>query len=435
MKMRKFVKSVTGLFLIFSVILCVVIGFYYVNLPDKYYLSDNESFKFNTFFNISGEKATQKDGIQAAYANNGAEQKDKQQQEVELKLLGIFPIKSVKAEQIERPRLVPCGTPFGIKILTQGAVVTELGEVDGENGLISPAHQAGIKVGDVIIEINGVEITQNSDISTALNHPNVNSNEEKAEEATVIYTRDGQKSEIMVTPAKSKQDGMYKMGAWVRDSSAGIGTMTYYNPADATFGGLGHAVCDVDTGQIMPLSSGEVVSVQISGVVKGFAGAPGELSGSFLSRIPIGAIKTNCESGVYGIMESPPVLDGEVEMAYKQEVKIGPAKIITTIDGNSPAEYDVLIEKIDYNDKNAIKNMVIKVTDKTLLNKTGGIVQGMSGSPIIQNGRLAGAVTHVFVNDPTRGYAIFAENMYRESLQIAQTDRHTIHEIELLEAA
>jgi stage IV sporulation protein B len=410
--MRKIVKSATGLFLLVSVILCTVIGFYYVHLPDKYYLSDGDSFNINAFFDITAESET----VRQVYAPKGIIDK-----QVQLKLFGLFPIKNVTAEKISRPNLIPCGMPFGIKIITTGAIVTELGEVDSPNGFSSPAKDAGITPGDVIIKVNDMPITQNDDIAKAV--------QLNPESTSIVFTRDGQEMLANIIPVKSRRDSMYKIGMWVRDSSAGIGTMTYYNPVDSTFAGLGHAVCDVDTGQKLPLLKGEAVAVYISGVVKGFSGVPGELNGSFVSRVAIGTIKGNTESGVFGVMENPPVLNdeqplcGAIPMAYKQEVQIGPATLISTIEGNSPKEYDVLIEKIDYSDKNKVKNMVVKITDKELLNKSGGIVQGMSGSPIVQNGRLAGAVTHVFVSDPSRGYAIFAENMYREQKGvIEQTD-------------
>ena len=405
--MRKIIKSVAGLFLVVSVLLCTIIGFYYVRLPGNYYLSNSSDndFKMNTLFNIDMQALG--DGVRPVYAPVGISRN-----EADLKLLGLFPIKTVKAEKIERPQLIPCGTPFGIKIITGGAIVTELGEVDGVCGSSSPARDAGIKSGDIIIKVNDVEITQNNDISQAV--------QLNSELATIIHIRDGKILETKLTPVKSNKDDSYKIGLWVRDSSAGIGTMTFYNPTDGTFGGLGHAVCDIDTGQMLPLLSGEVVSVNIFGVNKGFSGSPGELNGNFLSRVPIGAIVSNTESGVFGIMNSPLALEGAIPMAFKQEVEIGAAKIISTIDGNEPKEYDIIIEKIDYNDKNKVKNMIIKITDKELLSKAGGIVQGMSGSPILQNGNLVGAITHVFVSDPTRGYAIFAENMYRESLNITE---------------
>ncbi|MCL1903833.1 MAG: SpoIVB peptidase [Oscillospiraceae bacterium] len=412
--MRRIIKFVTGLFLVVSVLLCTVIGFYYVNLPDKYYLSD-KTFKICTLFDI--DIGVGNSDVKPVYASSDSAvvPKDvsvKTTNQADLKLLGLFPIKTVDAEIIERPLLIPCGTPFGIKIITGGAIVTEFGEVDGEDGYSSPARDGGIKIGDIIIKVNDMEITQNGDISEAVQlNPEI---------AQIIHIRDGKSLETNIVPVKSNKDDSLKIGMWVRDSSAGIGTLTFYNPSDGTFGGLGHAVCDVDTGQKLPLLSGDAVSVNISGVTKGFSGSPGELNGSFLSRVPIGEIRCNTEAGIFGVMESPPTIEGAIPMSYKQEVEIGSAKIIATVDGSSPKEYDVIIEKIDYSDKNKVKNMVVKVTDKELLSKAGGIVQGMSGSPIVQNGRLAGAVTHVFVSDPTRGYAIFAENMYRESLEIVE---------------
>jgi len=423
--MRKIIKSVTGLFLLVSMLLCVVIGFYYVHLPDKYYLCDDDSFNINAFFNISAvadrsntEKTT------PVYAKLGQAEHSRTKKEMELKLLGVIPIKTVTAERIERPELIPGGTPFGIKMLTEGAVVTELGGVDGVGGYTSPARNSGNKPGDVILKVNGMEITKNDDVAQAVQLDTAKTH--------IVFTRDGYdgKQAMTTTPVKSSRNGMYKIGMWVRDSSAGIGTMTFYNPANSTFGGLGHAVCDVDTGQILPLASGEAVQVYISGVVKGMSGAPGELSGTFISSTPMGILKENTEAGVFGIMQEPPEqldLDAAIPMAYKQEVTVGPAKVISTLCGDSPQEYDIIIEKIDYNDRNRVKNMVIKITDRRLLNKSGGIVQGMSGSPIVQNGKLVGAVTHVFVSDPTRGYAIFAENMYRESLQLdGQVTTHNV---------
>jgi len=384
--MRKIIRGLAGVLFGFSGLLCAVIGECSAKLPDNYYLCDTNTFKINAL---------------PVYASIDSD---------DIKLMGIIPIKNVIAEKIERPLLSPCGTPFGIKIMTEGAIVTETGEVEGEDGIFSPASDGGLKSGDIIIKVNGVDITRNSDISSAV--------QSDGQKTLVTYTRGGITRGALLTPVKSKKDGLFKIGLWVRDSSAGIGTMTYYDPATGGFGGLGHGVCDVDTGQILPLSRGEAVSVYITGLVKGYSGSPGELTGTFLSRVPIGVIRGNTESGVFGLMDSPPVIGEPIEMAYKQEVKIGPASILATVNGNAPEEYGIVIEKIDYNDKNKVKNMVIKITDRGLLNSAGGIVQGMSGSPIIQNNRIVGAVTHVFVSDPSRGYAIFAENMYRASLGV-----------------
>jgi len=321
----------------------------------------------------------------------------------ELKLFGAIPIKEVRLERIDRPVLVPCGTPFGLKIKTDGALVTGMGDVEGSP---SPAREAGIRLGDVIKAVNGVYIEKSSDITAAVQGA-------ESSLAVVDIFRDGQNMTFEIAPVKSARDNLYKLGIWVRASSAGIGTVTFYDPEREMFGGLGHGVCDVDTGKLLPLANGEAVSVTISGVVKGRPGEPGELSGSFLSRVPIGIIEQNTELGVFGTMNYAPTLDSGIPMAFKQEVKVGPATILATISGSAPKEYEIMIEKLDFNENNQVKNMVIRITDSELLSKSGGIVQGMSGSPILQNNMLAGAVTHVFINDSARGYGVFAENMYR----------------------
>ena len=190
--------------------------------------------------------------------------------------------------------------------------------------------------------------------------------------------------------------------------------MTFYDPVTGAFGGLGHGVCDVDTGDLMPLGSGEVVQASILDVVPGTAGSPGELRGSFSSGFSAGILLKNTTSGVFGLLRTAPVRSGPVEVCPRQEVVAGPALILATLSGNEPAVYSIEIERVSYTDGSASKNMVIRVTDPNLLAITGGIVQGMSGSRILQDGRLVGAVTHVFVNDPQRGYGIFAENMIDE---------------------
>lgn len=225
---------------------------------------------------------------------------------------------------------------------------------------------------------------------------------------------------VNVTPAKSASENRYKLGAWVRDSSAGIGTMTFYDETSGIFGGLGHAVCDIDTGEILPLQSGEVVPVDINGVVKGVSGEPGELRGSFAKGETLGALTQNGETGVYGKLRNFTAQEERVEVAMKQDVHTGAAQIITTIDGSGPQYFDVELEKVHFNDSSPTRNIIVKITDEKLLEQTGGIVQGMSGSPIIQDGKLVGAVTHVFVNDPTRGYGIFAENMLKTAATVEE---------------
>ena len=203
---------------------------------------------------------------------------------------------------------------------------------------------------------------------------------------------------------------------WVRDSSAGIGTITFYEPESGSFGGLGHPVCDADTGGILPLGSGEAGAVTISRAVRGTPGNAGMLQGSFTKEPPLGELLCNNRCGVFGTLYRCPSPEDAVPMGLKQEIETGPAQILCTVSGDTPRKYDIVIEKIDYTGTDNTRNMTVCITDPALLEATGGIVQGMSGSPILQNGRLVGAVTHVFLDDPTRGYAIFCENMVRYGL-------------------
>ncbi|MDR2533005.1 MAG: SpoIVB peptidase [Oscillospiraceae bacterium] len=400
--MRKIFKAAYGTLSFCVLLLCVIFCFYYTKLPDKFYLSGSAPLNIRTFFKITAD-------YDEEYALQALSSADmcRAYETANLKLFGIIPIKEVKLERIDRPVLVPCGSPFGIKIRTDGAVVTGLGDIDGNP---SPARIAGIRKGDVIRAVNGISIEKSSDITEAVQLATCTTE--------VILIRDGRELSLDISPVKSRRDNLYRLGVWVRASSAGIGTLTFYDPERGVFGGLGHGVTDVDTGKILPLSSGEAVSVTISGIVKGRPGEPGELSGTFMSRVPIGTIEQNTELGVFGTMNYAPSLESGIPMAFKQEIKAGPATILATIGGSNPKEYDILIERIDFNENNHVKNMIIRITDIELISRTGGIVQGMSGSPIMQNGMLIGAVTHVFINDSTRGYAIFAENMFRKMSEV-----------------
>ncbi|MDE7230617.1 MAG: SpoIVB peptidase [Oscillospiraceae bacterium] len=311
--------------------------------------------------------------------------------------LGNIPIKFAGISYKERPKVIPGGMPFGIKIRSEGVMVISVD--DG-----SPAKNAGIRTGDVIMSVNGGRVTTNAEIAEQLQC--------SSSKATIVFRRG--ESEISVKLTPENNCGELKMGAWVRDSAAGIGTLTYCDPEDGSFGGLGHAVSDVTTGDAVPLGTGEITRAQIYDIIPGREGCAGELCGIILPNSDIGTISGNSSSGVFGKLEEP--LSGEpIPVAFRQEVQTGTATVITTIEGSTPKEYSIEIERINLLDLNGSKAMVIRITDSELLEKTGGIVRGMSGSPIIQNGRLAGAVTHVLVNDPTRGYAVFAETMLEDA--------------------
>lgn len=313
--------------------------------------------------------------------------------------LGNIPIKSVSAVPAERARVVLCGTPFGIKVRSDGIMVISAADN-------SPAADAGIKAGDIITCVNGRQVFSNADFAEAVQlDPDV---------TDIILERGSGEMNFAVTPEKHGET--LRLGLYVRDSAAGIGTLTFYDSETGRFGGLGHAVTDSSTGGEIPLKSGEITSAEIFDVVKGSSGSAGELCGKIHSEDNVGELSLNTPSGVFGRLYEP-FAGREYPEAFRQEVHTGAATLLTTVNGREPREYSVEIERINLFGLEGSKSMVIRITDEALLEETGGIVRGMSGSPIIQDGRFAGAVTHVLVNDPTRGYAIFAESMLEASGQ------------------
>lgn len=393
--MKQFIKFCTSLTaLVVAVVMSCVLSIQ-ISIPDNYIVTEGNTFslKSKEYLSIRTEEALPTSS-------------NENQFNADIKFLGCIGVKTVNVKVAPKSSLLVCGTPFGIKMLTEGVIVTKISDIDSGKDVKSPAREAGLKEGDVILSINGISNLDNNTVSDIISNCSGN-------KLDLTVSRDGETLNLKVTPTKTRS-GDYLIGAWVRDSCAGIGTLTFYDPENSTFGGLGHPVCDVDTGEIMPLDSGEIVNVKIVGVVKGTVGTPGELMGAFLPGEKIGTIKTNSEQGVFGEMSAPEKFEC-MQPASRQEIKTGGAKILTTVDGVTPQYFDIVIEKVNMSNKNRTKNMTIKITDPELLKITGGIVPGMSGSPIIQNGKLIGAVTHVFVNDPTRGYGIFIDNMLQTS--------------------
>ena len=305
--------------------------------------------------------------------------------------------------------LVPCGEPFGIKLRMDGAMVVGMERIETASGQRCPAQEAGIQTGDLIQSVDGMAIDSNQSLQEAIA-------ESDGTPVTVTLTRSGETCTVTLTPAYAADDNCYEAGIWVRDSSAGIGTITFYEPESGSFGGLGHPICDADTGDILPFGSGEAAAVTISQVTKGISGCAGMLQGSFSDDAPLGELLCNNRCGVFGTLYHNPSAEEAIPMALKQEIQTGAAQILCTVSGDTPKAYDITLEEIDYSGTDSTRNMTVCITDPELLEVTGGIVQGMSGSPILQNGKLVGAVTHVFVDDPTRGYGIFCENMVRYGL-------------------
>ncbi len=312
---------------------------------------------------------------------------------------------STAGKEKEPPRvLYPGGMAFGVKIKTRGLVVIELGDVLTKDGIVCPGEDAGIREGDVIIRVSGKEVNTVRELSLAFDNSS-------GSEIIVEVKRDEALLALCLKPAFSSEDNIYRAGLYVRDNTAGIGTVTYIDPDTLNFAGLGHGICEGKTGSLMPLRSGEVCDVVISRVVKGRQGIPGELRGC-LGTLKWGELTKNCHTGVYGKLEKLPenISTQPLPVAKKEEVKAGGAYILCTTDNNRIEQYEIEITRVRF-DNNDTRNYSIKITDEKLLSKTGGIVQGMSGSPIIQDGRIIGAVTHVLLDDPTSGYGIFIGNM------------------------
>ncbi len=407
--MKKIVKTAAVLLNIALITILGIIVYYNKVLPNNYCVAPGSELKLSEIIETVSCTGAGTAGKRAA------EEKSTEVRQAELKLLGIIPIKTVNIREADEPILIPCGNPFGIKLLTDGVIVVEVSGFETEGGFKSPAAEAGIKTGDIIKTINGKKISSNDDIEKLVSGGG-------GKELTIKLVREDKNLLLNAKPELCSSDGSYRVGLWVRDSSAGIGTVTFYNPKTGVFAGLGHPVCDVDTGNILPLSKGEVAEVTVNGIKKGTAGAPGELLGSFSSASAIGSLELNCEDGLFGVISPFTPCNEAVPLGMRQEIEVGEAYIYTTVDGSKPQKYKIVIEKIDLHDTKGSKNMIVRVTDKELLDKTGGIVQGMSGSPIIQNGKLVGAVTHVFVNNPTKGYAIFADTMYERSEKVISSD-------------
>lgn len=294
--------------------------------------------------------------------------------------------------------LVLGGELFGARMETRGILITSLGGVETANGFCSPAAEAGLKPGDVLLKADGAELKTASDLAKFIS---------KGRPVTLYGERDGAPFQARLVPVQDR-NGSYLAGVWIRQGAGGIGTVTFYDPATGRFCGLGHGISDSESGALFPLKSGSVHRVRAERVIRGKAGVPGEIRGSLLPEEE-GALLSNEKTGVTGTL-TPPEGRTAVPAADKSEVKVGEASIFCTLDDGVRREYAVCIEEI-FDRENDPRNLVLRVTDPALLEKSGGIIQGMSGSPILQNGKLVGAVTHVLVSDPTRGYGIFIDNM------------------------
>lgn len=362
---------------------------------------ENRNLKSNFIYKMNLE-----DSREAVYKNKTPGM------DVSVKLFGVIPVKKVTLSFMPEVKLIPGGQPIGVKLYTEGVLVVGFADVDTTSGRKqSPAHMSGIEVGDSIIEVNGVKIKSNKDVSEIIN-------KNGAQNVNVKLLRRGEYKNVKIKPIGTKNRSEFKIGLWIRDYTAGVGTLTFYDPSSGRFGALGHPINDVDTGMLLNVREGNIYNAKILSVEQGVKGKPGELRGMFTEDDVIGSLNKNTNSGIFGTMSNEPMrnmYNKPMPIARQNDIKEGPAVILTSIEGSEVKAYDIYIEKLTIQGKPGSKSMIIRVTDKELLEKTGGIVQGMSGSPIIQNGKIVGAVTHVFVNRPDMGYGIYIEWMLDEA--------------------
>ncbi|MBQ1173100.1 MAG: SpoIVB peptidase [Lachnospiraceae bacterium] len=396
---------------------------FYRQIPDVIYLKDGTVEEFEFSLPVTGEITENVPAVETfgntqkplnendkliSYQN---QKKSEHGQYIwKIKLFGMFPLKDIKLEVVEDMYVYPIGCPVGIYVKSEGVLVAGLGNVKTTPTTEECPCNHILQAGDYILEVNGQAVSLKNDIINLVR-------ESQGNPVVLTIRRNGEISQVEVSPVLNLE-GVYQIGVWVRDSAQGIGTLTYVDE-DGDFGALGHGINDIDTAKLLDIDYGGLYETEIVSVKKGTTGEPGEISGviRFLDSAKIGSIEKNTANGIYGkAIEDETVVDFEsidkYPVALKQEIRLGDAQM-AFMSGDEWNLYDIEITNIDYSQSEGNRGLVIKVTDPELINKTGGIIQGMSGSPILQDGKFIGAITHVFVNDPTKGYGIFAETMLK----------------------
>ncbi|KAB3537395.1 SpoIVB peptidase [Alkaliphilus pronyensis] len=394
------------------------------NLPTEYNIQIGESHTINTTFPffLSFDE-TIADIVEIKTINNEAsnflsneiqlKSLEKGTKELRYNIFGLIPYKTVRVNVVPKTYLYPGGQSIGVRLNTEGVLIVGIAEIQDNMGVRhNLAEGNGIRIGDSLMAINGEAVENKYHVIELLQNSN-------GEEVKLTIKRDDKYFDTTIKPVKSVDDEKYKLGFWVRDKTAGVGTLTFFHEESKKFGALGHAITDIETGKILSVKDGEIIKSKVVSIQEGKKGRPGEIRGLFYELDkPLGKLYINSIHGIYGELINN-ISNNEylkpLEIAYQHEITEGPAYILTTLDDNKVEKYSIEIVKINNQSKANTKSMIIRVTDPKLLEKTGGIVQGMSGSPIIQKGKLVGAVTHVLINDPTSGYGIFIQWMVDES--------------------
>lgn len=348
---------------------------------------------------------------------------------VQFKLFGVFPLRTVELDVLPQVKLFPGGQSIGVVLHSQGIIVVGSSPIKTENGqYVNPAREAGVHIGDVIMSVNGAPLQNEMELAEMIDE-----NGQERRMMNMMIKRGEESFQISVLPVLCTETKRYRVGLFVRDSAAGVGTLTFYDPQSRTYGALGHVITDNDTNQPIDCAKGKIVLAPVAAIQYGRRGQPGEKVGVFLDGDEeLGTISKNTQFGIFGKLNTIPtnnVYPEGVLAASMNQVQLGHAEMLTVIDGQSIERFNIDIERINLQESPRGKGLVIKVTDLRLLEKTGGIVQGMSGSPIIQNGKMIGAVTHVFVHDPTKGYGCFVDWMLMESGMIPRDERRSAHNL------
>ena len=397
----------------------------YFAIPKTITVFEGQDYTFKKAAPVSAAIQSRNSNITLAQEKHAVsvQATEKGKNEMLLEFAGI-PIKKVDVHVLKDFRVIPGGQSIGVKLNTVGVLVVGHHLINTANGKKSPGEIAGIKVGDIITEINGNKIEKMTDVA-----PFVQTAGQDGKALDMVISRESGKFTTKLTPLKDKGENTYKLGLYIRDSAAGIGTMTFVHPQSKKYGALGHVISDMDTKKPIVVEDGQIVRSTVTSIEKGSNGDPGEKLARFSSdREIVGNIQKNSPFGIFGELNKDlknGIMDKPLPIALSHQVKEGPAKILTVVNDDRVEEFNIEIVSTIPQKFPATKGMVIKVTDPKLLEKTGGIVQGMSGSPIIQDGKLVGAVTHVFVNDPTSGYGVHIEWMLNEAgINIYETPKN-----------
>lgn len=409
--MKKILKM---LLLVFFLSVIYVYTLVIENIPSELVIFEGETISMRTLLGIT-IKDEKQETIEVSSNNGNTVSDEVGKSTLEVSLFNNISLKNVDVSVLPKMTVIPVGNIAGVKLYTSGVLVVGMSEIEGsDNKKYKPYENSGIEEGDTIIKVNETEINSTEELVETVNSS-------QGRDIQIKFIHDEETKECSITPVETRSHE-YKLGLWVRDSAAGVGTVTFYEPSTKTFGALGHGITDIDTNELINIASGEFVTTRILNITKGESGEPGKIQGTIENQQNIGTISKNSKFGVYGKVDNLSSLNidtsKEMEVASRDEIQTGKATILCSLDNQKPQEYVIEIQKIYKENNYDNKSMQIKVTDEKLIEKTGGIIQGMSGSPIIQNGKFIGAVTHVLVNNPQEGYAVFGDIMLKQAKEV-----------------